>query len=41
MSVPSFDFGVDVMPHIVGPAQKRVSRANPERRCGFSATTRE
>jgi hypothetical protein len=38
MRIPSFDFGVDVMPHIVGPAQKGVSRANPERRCGFSAS---
>jgi hypothetical protein len=36
--VPSFDFGVDVMPHIVEEGRKMGSRANPEPRCGFSAT---
>jgi hypothetical protein len=38
MVVSSFDFGVDVMPHIVGEARKKGSRANPEPRCGLSAS---
>jgi hypothetical protein len=37
MVVPSFDFGVDVMPLILGAARKMSSRADPEPRCGLSA----